>query len=182
VLFEGEFDTVKNVGIDFLPIQKRALLLLVRAERVGWVSDPLSRVASERMPAPAGLVRQPESVAIDRSRSINPERYSSTPGGGASWPSPPRQECFLAEAARKPTRREDLGIESRCRIVCAATAFMAEHGFAGTSISAVKKKSSPPPGSIHWHFENKEALLVAVIEEAATLWFGALHTAGDASP
>ncbi len=51
---------------------------------------------------------------------------------------------------------------------------MAERGFAGTSISAVKERSGLPSGSIYWHFENKEALLGAVIEEAATRWFEAL--------
>jgi AcrR family transcriptional regulator len=80
----------------------------------------------------------------------------------------------LTEPARKPTRREELGIASRRRIVDAAAALMAERGFAGTSISAVKKKSGLPSGSIYWHFENKEALLGAVIEEAATRWFEAL--------
>ena len=80
----------------------------------------------------------------------------------------------MTEAARKPTRREELGIESRRRIVAAAAALMAERGFAGTSIAALKKKSGLPSGSIYWHFENKEALLGAVIEEAATRWFEAL--------
>jgi AcrR family transcriptional regulator len=80
----------------------------------------------------------------------------------------------LTGPARKPTRRKELGIDSRRRIVDAAAALMAERGFAGTSIAAVKKKSGLPSGSIYWHFENKEALLGAVIDEAATRWFEAL--------
>jgi len=51
---------------------------------------------------------------------------------------------------------------------------MAQRGFAGTSIAAVRKKSGLPSGSIYWHFENKEALLGAVIEDAASRWFDAL--------
>ena len=77
-------------------------------------------------------------------------------------------------AARKLTRREKLGVESRQKIVDAAAALMAERGFAGTSISAVSKKSGLPSGSIYWHFENKEALLGAVIENGAQQWFAAL--------
>ncbi|MDG2050139.1 MAG: helix-turn-helix domain containing protein [Myxococcota bacterium] len=80
----------------------------------------------------------------------------------------------MTDVARSPTRREALGIESRQRILAAATALMAERGYAGTSIAAVKKKSGLPSGSIYWHFENKEALLLSVIEQAAARWIEAL--------
>jgi AcrR family transcriptional regulator len=53
---------------------------------------------------------------------------------------------------------------------------MAERGFAGTSIAAVSKRSGLPSGSIYWHFENKEALLAAVVEEGARRWFDSLWT------
>ncbi len=58
---------------------------------------------------------------------------------------------------------------------------MAERGFAGTSIAAVSEKSGLPSGSIYWHFENKEALLGAVIEEGARQWFDSLPGSGLAS-
>jgi AcrR family transcriptional regulator len=77
-------------------------------------------------------------------------------------------------AARKPSRREELGVESRRKIVDAAAALMAERGFAGTSIAAVSQRSGLPSGSIYWHFESKEALLGAVVEEGARRWFDAL--------
>jgi AcrR family transcriptional regulator len=77
-------------------------------------------------------------------------------------------------AARKPSRREELGFESRRKIVEAAAALMAERGFAGTSIAAVSRRSGLPSGSIYWHFESKEALLGAVVEEGARRWFDAL--------
>jgi AcrR family transcriptional regulator len=73
-------------------------------------------------------------------------------------------------AARKLSRRE-LGVESRRKIVEAAAALMAERGFAGTSIAAVSQCSGLPSGSIYWHFESKEALLGAVVEEGARRWF-----------
>jgi len=78
-------------------------------------------------------------------------------------------------AARKLSRREELGIESRRRIVDAAAALMAERGFAGTSIAAVSKRSGLPSGSIYWHFESKEALLAEVVEEGARRWFESLR-------
>ena len=51
---------------------------------------------------------------------------------------------------------------------------MAERGYAGLSIAAVKKKSGLPSGSIYWHFESKEALLLSVIEQAAARWLEVL--------
>jgi AcrR family transcriptional regulator len=82
-------------------------------------------------------------------------------------------------AARKLSRREELGVESRRRIVDAAAALMAERGFAGTSIAAVSQRSGLPSGSIYWHFESKEALLGAVMEEGARRWFEALPRIDD---
>ena len=79
-----------------------------------------------------------------------------------------------SNTARKLTRREQLGVESRRKIIDAAAALMAERGFAGTSIAAVSKKSGLPSGSIYWHFDGKEALLGAVIEDGARQWFEAL--------
>lgn len=79
-----------------------------------------------------------------------------------------------AQGARKLTRREAQGVESRRRILEAAAALMAERGYAGTSISAVSRRSGLPSGSIYWHFESKEALLDAVVEEGARRWFDAL--------
>ena len=79
-----------------------------------------------------------------------------------------------SSVARKLSRREELGVESRRKIVDAAASLMAERGFAGTSIAAVSKRSGLPSGSIYWHFESKEALLAEVVEEGARRWFDAL--------
>jgi AcrR family transcriptional regulator len=80
----------------------------------------------------------------------------------------------MTATARKLTRREELGVESRRRIIDAAAALMAERGYAGTSISAVSRRSGLPAGSIYWHFASKQALLGAVVEEGAARWFDAL--------
>jgi AcrR family transcriptional regulator len=84
-------------------------------------------------------------------------------------------------AAHKLSRREELGVESRRKIVDAAAALMAEHGFAGTSIAAVSKRSGLPSGSIYWHFESKEGLLGAVVEEGAQRWFDELGASAKKS-
>jgi AcrR family transcriptional regulator len=81
-------------------------------------------------------------------------------------------------AAHKLSRREELGVASRRKIIDAAAALMAERGFAGTSIAAVCRRSGLPSGSIYWHFESKEALLSEVVEEGARRWFDSLQGSG----
>jgi AcrR family transcriptional regulator len=80
------------------------------------------------------------------------------------------------------TKKEEQGQESRRRILSEASALMAERGFAGTSISAVSERSGLPASSIYWHFESKEGLLGAVVEEGARLWFATLPKAEDLPP
>jgi AcrR family transcriptional regulator len=76
---------------------------------------------------------------------------------------------------RAPNRKEQQGAESRRRILDAASSLMAERGFAGTSISEVSRRSGLPASSIYWHFESKEGLLGAVMEEGAQRWFDELE-------
>ena len=83
-----------------------------------------------------------------------------------------------AVAVRRPNRREQQGLESRRRILDAASSLMSERGFAGTSISEVSKRSGLPASSIYWHFESKEGLLGAVVEEGAQRWFDELEAGG----
>jgi AcrR family transcriptional regulator len=77
-------------------------------------------------------------------------------------------------ARRAPTRKEQQGLDSRRRILDAASSLMTERGFAGTSISEVSRLSGLPASSIYWHFESKEGLLGAVVEEGAQRWFESL--------
>jgi AcrR family transcriptional regulator len=87
-----------------------------------------------------------------------------------------------AAAPRAPTRKEQQGLESRRRILDAASSLMSERGFAGTSISEVSRLSGLPASSIYWHFESKEGLLAAVVEEGARRWFEELHASGADRP
>ena len=77
-------------------------------------------------------------------------------------------------ARRAPTRKEQQGLDSRRRILDAASSLMTERGFAGTSISEVSRLSGLPASSIYWHFESEEGLLGAVVEEGAQRWFESL--------
>ena len=83
-----------------------------------------------------------------------------------------------AVAVRRPNRKAQQGLESRRRILDAASSLMSERGFAGTSISEVSKRSGLPASSIYWHFESKEGLLGAVVEEGAQRWFDELEAQG----
>jgi AcrR family transcriptional regulator len=80
-----------------------------------------------------------------------------------------------AVAVRAPNRKAQQGLESRRKILDAASSLMSERGFAGTSISEVSKRSGLPASSIYWHFESKEGLLGAVVEEGAQRWFDELE-------
>jgi AcrR family transcriptional regulator len=59
---------------------------------------------------------------------------------------------------------------------------MADRGFAGTSISEVSRRSGLPASSIYWHFESKEGLLGAVMEEGAERWFAELDALESGEP
>ncbi len=72
--------------------------------------------------------------------------------------------------SKSPTRlnlRQQQGAESRTLILEAARKLMAERGFAGTSISAVSRRSGLPASSIYWHFGSKEGLLASVAQDGA---------------
>jgi len=85
----------------------------------------------------------------------------------------------VTRALERPlTRKEQQGAESRRRILDAASSLMAERGFAGSSISEVSRRSGLPASSIYWHFESKEGLLGAVMEEGAERWFAELERGG----
>lgn len=59
---------------------------------------------------------------------------------------------------------------SRRRILDAAREIAATRGFSGTSIGEVSKRSGLPNSSIYWHFEDKDALFAAVIEDSYEQW------------
>jgi AcrR family transcriptional regulator len=62
------------------------------------------------------------------------------------------------------------GRASRRQILDAAAEIASEFGYQGTTISAVSKRSGLPNSSIYWHFENKEDLFIAVINDSYDQW------------
>lgn len=70
-------------------------------------------------------------------------------------------------------------VESRRRILDAATQLMAEYGYAATSISMITRASGLPASSTYWHFGSKERLLSAVIETASGEWLRGLKRWSD---
>jgi AcrR family transcriptional regulator len=63
-----------------------------------------------------------------------------------------------------PTQAERAA-STRAKIVAVARRLFTAHGFAGTSTEAVLEESKVSRGALYHHFENKEALFAAVLEE-----------------
>lgn len=63
-------------------------------------------------------------------------------------------------------RMDEIGDESRRRILDAAEELFSEKGYEKTSFVDIATRSGISRGSIPWHFTNKDGLLIAVIERA----------------
>ncbi len=63
-------------------------------------------------------------------------------------------------------RIQQIGEESRQRILDAAEELFSTRGYIETSLADVAERSGISRGSIPWHFENKAGLLMAVVERA----------------
>jgi len=58
------------------------------------------------------------------------------------------------------------GEASRERILAAAAEIAGERGYHGATVSLVSERSGLPASSIYWHFQNKDELVAAVIEQS----------------
>src|SRR6185295_17683009 len=75
-----------------------------------------------------------------------------------------------ASKAQRPNKRIEQGRRSRDRLLRAATQRFAAQGFSGTSIDDVCREAGVVKSAVYWHFDSKEGLLAAVLEETATAW------------
>jgi AcrR family transcriptional regulator len=70
-------------------------------------------------------------------------------------------------------------------VLTAASELFATRGFAGTSISEIRKVSGTSASSIYWEFGSKDGILAAVLEESAARWHDqarrSVHRAWEAS-
>jgi TetR/AcrR family acrAB operon transcriptional repressor len=70
----------------------------------------------------------------------------------------------MSAPSTRRRRIDEIGEESRRRILDAAEELFAEKGFDRTSFVDIGQRSGISRGSIPWHFENKDGLLMAVVE------------------
>lgn len=69
-----------------------------------------------------------------------------------------------AEIRQSPPRRmNEIGDESRQRLLDAAEELFLEKGFEGTTVVEIGKRAGISHGSIPWHFGNKAGILYAVV-------------------
>jgi AcrR family transcriptional regulator len=83
----------------------------------------------------------------------------------------------------KISKRVAQGLRSRDSLLRAATHHFAERGFSATSIDDVCRDAGVVKSAVYWHFDSKEGLLTAVLEETATAWIdgivASVHQTGD---
>ena len=85
--------------------------------------------------------------------------------------SEPRQTKKTAPAGvPRISKRVAQGMRSRDSLLRAATRHFAERGFSATSIDDVCREAGVVKSAVYWHFDSKEGLLTAVLEETATAW------------
>lgn len=70
----------------------------------------------------------------------------------------------------RPNKRVAQGERSRGKLVRAATRRFAARGYSATSVDDVCRDAGVVKSAVYWHFESKEGLLAAVLEETANAW------------
>ena len=63
-----------------------------------------------------------------------------------------------------PRKANDNGIETKKAILASAKRLIARRGYENTSLSDIAKYAGVTRGSVYWHFENKEELLIALLD------------------
>ena len=79
---------------------------------------------------------------------------------------------------RRPQDRETKSAE----IVLAAATLFADAGYERTTMSAVARAAGVTTTTIYWYFDDKEALLVAVLDHLLGILLSGLEGQADASP
>jgi AcrR family transcriptional regulator len=64
---------------------------------------------------------------------------------------------------------------TRKAILASCLKLFARHGFSTTSIDEIARAAGITKGAIYWHFENKEELFQAILEEIRARWTEAVH-------
>jgi AcrR family transcriptional regulator len=69
--------------------------------------------------------------------------------------------------------------DSRERILQAAVELFSQRGYAGTGVDEVAARSGIAKTAIYYHFDNKDGLLAAVLERAASAWIDGIRQASS---
>src|SRR5258708_39564890 len=78
--------------------------------------------------------------------------------------------------------QESKGDRTRKRLLDAAATEVARHGVAGTSINAIAAAAGLQTGSVYFHFESKDQLVEAMLEEGLSASLAFLDKALAAVP
>lgn len=76
----------------------------------------------------------------------------------------------MAAPRARNARTDALGRTSRERVLASAEQLFAMKGFAGTSMSDIARGADAGKGSIYWHFQSKDEILLALLEQHAEAW------------
>jgi AcrR family transcriptional regulator len=167
-------------------IAARARFLQVRQETLdatlAWSVDVLGGVAVARHPdLPVVLTQALMAagdglfMAVQSDRQWDFDRLTAELGVAfgrvaarrASAPKPQARRRKPEPLSRSP-RPEPAN--SRERLLLGAAEVAAERGYVGTTISRVCEKSGLPVSSVYWFFEDKDALLAAVVQHSFDGW------------
>ena len=77
-------------------------------------------------------------------------------------------------------KRDQTGAESKRRILDAAAKLFREQGYAAVSLRAIARDSGMKAGSLYYHFESKEDLLVAILDQGILYVHAEVQAAVDA--
>jgi len=72
---------------------------------------------------------------------------------------------MLTDSADETTELPEAGTITRTRILTVGRRLFAQQGYGGTSMATIAKALKNSAPALYWHFESKEALLFAIIED-----------------
>lgn len=78
----------------------------------------------------------------------------------------------MTTPVRTQNKRLAQGERSRAKLLRAAAKLFAERGYAGTSVDDVCREAKVVKSAVYWHFESKEGLLAAVLDDVSNAWLG----------
>lgn len=78
----------------------------------------------------------------------------------------------MTKAPRTQNKRLAQGERSRAKLLRAAARLFAERGYAGASVDEVCREAKVVKSAVYWHFDSKEGLLGAVLDEVSGEWIG----------